>query len=172
MSFWKKAKQATILNRLLDEKLHEQVLHEMEAGIRRDGLWAKALRKSRGNEQEAKGVYIGLRIQSIEDEAEIVETLSQHSPAQNITAPKERNITAPKKNLYVSPKERLDVSGICGYDMDTVTECATLVSTYGYTLSGSRDNWSIKVNGGTQTTYCYSMDDLEETVKKLGEGGK
>lgn len=76
MSFWKKAKQTAIVNRLVEEKIYEQVLHEIESGLRRDGLWAKALQKSRGNEQEAKALYIEYRVQSVKDEAEIAQTLS------------------------------------------------------------------------------------------------
>jgi hypothetical protein len=30
MAFWKKAKQAAIVNRLIEEKLYERVLHEVE----------------------------------------------------------------------------------------------------------------------------------------------
>lgn len=76
MSFWKKAKQTAIVNRLVEEKIYEQVLREIESGLRRDGLWAKALQESRGNEQEAKALYIKFRVQSIKDEAEIAQTLS------------------------------------------------------------------------------------------------
>lgn len=71
MSFWKKAKQIAIVNRLVEEKIYEQVFREIESGLRRDGLWAKALQESRGNEQEAKALYIKFRVQSIKDEAEI-----------------------------------------------------------------------------------------------------
>ena len=76
MEFCEKAKQSDILGRLVEERIYEQVLREIESGIRRDGLWAKALQKSRGNEQEAKALYIEYRVQSIKDEAEISETLS------------------------------------------------------------------------------------------------
>lgn len=76
MSFWKKVKQTVIVDRLLEEKLYEQVLREIESGIRRDGLWAKALQNSCGNEQEAKALYIKYRVRSIKDEAEISEALS------------------------------------------------------------------------------------------------
>lgn len=58
MSFWKKAKRTAIVGRLVEEKIYEQVLREIEAGVRRGGIWAKALQKSSGNEQEAKALYI------------------------------------------------------------------------------------------------------------------
>ena len=75
MTFWKKAKQTAIVNRLVEEKIYEQVLMEIESGIRRDGLWAKALQESRGDTQEAQGYYIKFRVQSIKDETELAQTL-------------------------------------------------------------------------------------------------
>jgi Ankyrin repeat len=84
MSFRKKAKRTAIVDRLVEEKLYEQVLREIEAGMRRDGLWAKALQKSRGNEQEAKALYIEYRVQSIKDEAEISAALSEQHAARSI----------------------------------------------------------------------------------------
>jgi hypothetical protein len=77
MSFWKNAKQTAIMGRLIDEKKYEQVFREVESGFRRDGLWAKALHKSRGNEQRAKALYIKYRVQSLNDEAVIAEALSE-----------------------------------------------------------------------------------------------
>ena len=83
MSFWKKVKQTAIVSRLVEEKLYEQVLREIESGTRRDGLWAKAFQKSRGNEEEAKALYIEYRVQSIKDEAELSTELSeQYNPGR------------------------------------------------------------------------------------------
>ena len=77
MSFWKNAKQTAIMGRLIEEKLYEQVLREVESGRRRDGLWAKALHKSGGNEQRAKSLYIKYRVRSLNDEAAIAEAISE-----------------------------------------------------------------------------------------------
>lgn len=77
MSFWKKMKQTTIANRLIEEKLYEQVLHEFESGVRRDGLWAKAFQKSNGDVQKANALYIEYRVQSIKDEAEMTAMLAE-----------------------------------------------------------------------------------------------
>ena len=56
------------LDRESEEKLFAQVVQEVEAGHRRDGLWAKALVEAEGNEHKAKVAYIQLRAQSIIDE--------------------------------------------------------------------------------------------------------
>lgn len=58
----------TAEERLLEEKLYALVLQEIESGIRRDGLWAKALSDCNFDEQMTKALYIKLRVQSIKDE--------------------------------------------------------------------------------------------------------
>jgi hypothetical protein len=73
MSFWKKVKQTAIVDRLVEEKLYEQVLREFESGVRRDGLWAKAFQNSQGDEQKANALYLVYRVQSIKEETEITE---------------------------------------------------------------------------------------------------
>lgn len=78
MSFWKKVKRSAIADRLVEEKLYEQALHEFELGVRRDGLWAKAFRKSNGDEQKANALYLEYRVQSIKDDAEIAGALLEH----------------------------------------------------------------------------------------------
>ncbi len=91
MSFWKKSKQIAITNRLAEEKEYEQVFHEIETGLLKGGLWAKALQKSSGNEREAKALYIKYRLQSIRDERDILKA---------ITPPKDCIMQPPKSLLY------------------------------------------------------------------------
>lgn len=57
--------------RLLEESLYLQVAEELAAGHRRDGLWAKAIVNTDGDEQKAKALYIKYRVQSILDEAAV-----------------------------------------------------------------------------------------------------
>ena len=56
------------LQRESEERLYAQVVQEIEAGQRRDGLWAKALTLSSGDENRAKAEYIKLRVQSLLDD--------------------------------------------------------------------------------------------------------
>jgi len=62
---------------LLEEKLYEQVVHELSCGERRDGLWGKALANSDGVEVKAKALYIRYRVQAIKDEMEIHEAIKE-----------------------------------------------------------------------------------------------
>lgn len=59
-----------------DEESYSQVLNEIESGIRRDGLWAKALANSAGDSEKAKSLYIKYRAQAIKDERKLSENIS------------------------------------------------------------------------------------------------
>jgi hypothetical protein len=76
MAFWEHIRQAAIASRVVEEEMYAQVLREIESGVRRDGLWAKALQNSGGNEEKARALYIKYRIRSINDELEIRKDLS------------------------------------------------------------------------------------------------
>jgi len=58
--------------RLVEEQLYEEVVNELASGIRRNGLWAKAIAKSECQEYTAKALYIEYRVQSLLDEYEII----------------------------------------------------------------------------------------------------
>lgn len=73
----KKIKRRAIADRIAEERLYEQALREIESGVRRDGLWAKAFQKSHGDNQRAKALYVEYRVRSIKDEAEISAALNE-----------------------------------------------------------------------------------------------
>jgi len=56
------------VSRLTDEALHAEALREVEAGIRRDGLWAKALAQAQMRQDDAQALYLAFRVQSLRDE--------------------------------------------------------------------------------------------------------
>ena len=45
----------TAIDRKLEEALYEFVVAEIESGVRRPGLWGKALANAQGDEAKAKG---------------------------------------------------------------------------------------------------------------------
>ena len=65
------SRKSTAEQRLLEERLYAQVVQEVSQGIRRDGLWAKAIAESNGSNDYAKALYIRYRVQSLVDEAEV-----------------------------------------------------------------------------------------------------
>lgn len=59
------------VSRLTDEALHAEALREVESGIRRDGLWAKALAQAQMRQGDAQALYLQLRVQSLRDELQL-----------------------------------------------------------------------------------------------------
>jgi soluble lytic murein transglycosylase-like protein len=81
--------------RLTEEALYSEVLREMESGVRRDGLWAKALAESAMDTNKAHALYIKYRVQSLKDEAEIL--------LKNIGASREADYQRTTKQISYSP---------------------------------------------------------------------
>jgi len=79
---FKKFRRNSAVARVVEEQLYGQVTAELDQGIRRAGLWGKAIAKSRGNENEALALYMQLRVQSLRDEAEIAEALIEEGHNQ------------------------------------------------------------------------------------------
>ena len=71
MGFIDEIKSMGASNRVNDEKYYAEVLREMNSGVRRDGIWAKALADSDYDEKRAKARYIKLRVQSLKDEVSL-----------------------------------------------------------------------------------------------------
>jgi hypothetical protein len=127
MSFWKKVKQTAIVDRLVEEKLYAQVLREFESGVRRDGLWAKAFQNSQGDEQKANALYIGYRVQSIKDEAEIADMLAGQYKVESKQTPAKLNDTQAE---HQQKKTELLKCRNCGHMVsqlkgDLCTDCST-----------------------------------------------
>ena len=68
MGLFKNYKRQAAWTRKQEEFVYEFIAEEMEKGIIRKGLMAKALSECEGNQERADGTYIKLRFQSIKDE--------------------------------------------------------------------------------------------------------
>lgn len=68
MGFWRGRNPADAEQRRLEESIYEAVYEEIETGMMRKGLWAKALANSDGNENQAKAAYIKLRATAMMDD--------------------------------------------------------------------------------------------------------
>jgi hypothetical protein len=68
MGFWSNTQDRLVVGRKVEEQLYSQALNELESGVRRDGLWAKALAASEGDDARAKAQYISLVVQALKDE--------------------------------------------------------------------------------------------------------
>ena len=90
--------------RLNDEALYAIVSEEIEKGIKRDGLWIKALADAKGNETLAKAGYVKLRVQSLKDEARLEQSIIDRKKNEELEN-KARQARSRKSELE---KERRD----------------------------------------------------------------
>lgn len=60
-----------VSSRVSEEMLYAEALREVEDGLRRDGLWAKALSQSNMRQDDAMAFYLKLRVQSLRDEIQL-----------------------------------------------------------------------------------------------------
>jgi hypothetical protein len=72
MGLFEDYKSKRILQRLSEEQLYAIIHEELEQGIKRQGLWAKAIADSSGDERNAMANYIKLRFQSLQDELDLI----------------------------------------------------------------------------------------------------
>lgn len=105
---FKKLQRITAANRLIEEKLYEQVLVEMASGNIRSGIWAKALANCSGSEEKAKSLYIKYRVQSIKDEQAVVEECleisrlnTKHIAKKTEPKPVRRNIDSKRESSEI-----------------------------------------------------------------------
>jgi len=86
--FWQTGQVAISAYRLADRVFYEQVAEEMQRGVRDEALWLMAYERAKGQEQEAKANYIGLRVQALKDEKTIVDAMQRgDSTASTPTKP-------------------------------------------------------------------------------------
>jgi hypothetical protein len=67
------------IERLAEEKIYEKVYEEVASGVKREGLWFKALSESGGEETKAKALYVKLRVRSLIDELIVTEKIQQNT---------------------------------------------------------------------------------------------
>ena len=90
------------VDRKIEEALFEQVVQELDEGIKKEGLWAKALMLTDGDKDKAYPKYIALRAQAIQDDALI----------NTVDAVKAAAIAAEKSEKVIPPVEpTVDISG-------------------------------------------------------------
>jgi len=77
---FKKIKSKFAIGRLSEELLYEKVLSEEKSGIKRPGIWGKALADSNGAEDMAYSLYLKYRVQSLKDESELAEIIASEIP--------------------------------------------------------------------------------------------
>lgn len=117
---FEKLKRNAAVDRRAEEVLYETVLKELQQGHIREGLWAKALANSDGSDDKAKSLYIGYRVQSIKDDAEIIsalvksseETSKQLQKSHQVSSKQQKSPARSKDRSYEDFKDHLRAKGM------------------------------------------------------------
>ena len=111
MSIFKGIKSQLALSRLQEEQVYEFILNELDAGIVRKGLMAKAMTLGEGSEVKIQGEYIKLRFQSLLDENTIMEaikTVAGNSSIKNSRTKREKAAEPSLKSYEAKVKRQED----------------------------------------------------------------
>ena len=73
MGFFSSAKAKLAASKLAEEQLYAQAAEEVASGQIRQGLWAKAIAETGGDEAAAKAHYLKLRVEIMRAEAEVTD---------------------------------------------------------------------------------------------------
>lgn len=84
--------------RLTEEAIFAEVVREIEAGVRRDGLWAKAFAENPESESKAKSQYIRLRVQTLKDELALARASLARSDKEAATESERASLLSAKIN--------------------------------------------------------------------------
>ena len=79
MSFFSSAKAKLAASKLAEEQLYAQAAEEVASGQIRQGLWAKAIAETGGDQKLAKARYLKLRVEIMRAEAEVMDYVAKEA---------------------------------------------------------------------------------------------
>ena len=153
------------LNRLAEEQLYEAVALEIKNNELREGLWAKALAKAKGDQEQAKGIYIELRVQSLKDElaitGQILKEATKEERRQEEIAKREEK--RQEEIAKVAEEER--AKKIAHQKQQRARKLARRLDSFeGVKLDAlSGGGWEITHNRNVVMT-CDSLDEIEQFI--------
>jgi len=135
--------------RMIEEALYEQVAKEIENGIKRSGLWAKAIATSEGNESKAKALYIGYRVQSLIDEALLEQEAKKEYEAEVEAEKDERNKKI--REAEEKCKQQKTKQYTARESAEIVVECQEVLMNKGYQVKTKGYGWVVIDTKGKST---------------------
>lgn len=67
------------VSKIVEDKLYEMALEEVESGILKKGPWARALSQSDGLDAKARSIYLQFRVEAMKNEAEIIKAVLEET---------------------------------------------------------------------------------------------
>ena len=103
---FKRKVETTLSESRQDEELiYKDILKEMDSGVIREGLYAKALANSKGDETQANALYMKYRLRSIKDEMEgssYLEYIEKIKQEEKLKAEPQEKLKAEPTSLELS----------------------------------------------------------------------
>lgn len=84
MGLFDNFKKETRNLRISENIIYEQVADELNKGIKKEGLWLKAIENSNGLEHKVKPLYIKYRVSSIKDEIQYQDDVAENIRKKNL----------------------------------------------------------------------------------------
>ena len=100
-------KDREAFNRLQEEAYYERAMDELNRGVKRQGLWLKAMTMCDGNEPKAKLKYIELLIQAYRDEDHVATRAAEFEQRSS----EQQQYTIPPTNVH--PTLDPDLASLC-----------------------------------------------------------
>ena len=139
--------------RLFEEQLYEFVANEIARDEIRQGLMAKALVEADGNYEKARAIYIGHRVQSLLDEAE----LNAHNEERKQTESRQQDQAEKAKRHKEQEQNRKKQQA-------REQRALTYFRNRKIGVRKTNSGWTLALNDGNKT--ISSLDDLEAYVEE------
>ena len=164
-------KLSNATSRLIEEQYYEAVVDELQQGIKRSGLWAKALAKSNGDEGKAKALYISYRVQSIKDEMKLSDAMRE----QEIKAEKLRKQAKIERRKQVEAERAIkEEEAKKKQEIKEQIEIDSSISNLherGYTVIKKGYGWFVSDYSTGSGIKISSAEQLHKYVKECREKG-
>ncbi len=146
--------------RALEEKLFDVIAAELQAGVRREGLWLKAISKSGGSESRRESEYVKLRMQALKDEIVIgAEHALEQTREQNRALEETARDEADKERRRIL-EENADATMRAEFSSET-TNLVDEFKRLGFEISYKNSRWVIdKLGYGRKR--CRDTSELEK----------
>ena len=102
MSFFSSAKAKLAASKLAEEQLYALVTEEVASGQISQGLRAKAIAETGGDEAAAKALYLKLRVEIMKAEAEVVDYVAKEAAKR----PEQPEVSAYEPDPNLSPVDQ------------------------------------------------------------------
>lgn len=94
MNIFERLKRQNLQSKLFEEEAYRLVLEEMQSGVRREGLWAKAIAHSDGDENRVKSLYLKYRTELL---------LAELNYSSSNTNPEDKEYTHGEHIPFIDP---------------------------------------------------------------------